>query len=406
MKLEKDALLLPKGFFAEGFSAGIKKSGLDMAIIYSIEPAAVAATFTRNKVRAACIDRNKKIINHNRSVRGIMINSGNANACTGNQGEMDNEKIASLAADLLNDTPDNILTASTGVIGVPLPIKKIEAAVKKISLPPSSFENGFKNASIAIMTTDTAPKTASIRFSMDNREITLTGIAKGSGMIHPDMATMLAFITTDLAITPSLLQSILKETVDETFNMISVDGDTSTNDMVVILANGKAENSILEKDSKDYPLFKKALLMLNRHLAKSIAADGEGATKLLEVEVNGAKSIYDARKIARSVISSNLVKTAFFGMDPNWGRIISAMGYSGADFNPGGVSIYFQGAPGYSCLMHNGKPHHFDADTVKGILKEQNITITINLTDGESYATAWGCDLSYDYVKINAEYTT
>jgi len=302
--------------------------------------------------------------------------------------------------------PDEILTASTGVIGVDFPIEKIQASITNLKLDTTDSEKGFNAASEAILTTDTFAKRASIQFDIDGKQITLSGMAKGSGMIHPNMATMLSFLTTDLAITPELLTKAIRDAVDESFNMISVDGDTSTNDMVIILANGTAGNDIINTQNDDLEAFSKALSVLSRYLAQSIAADGEGATKLLEFEVSGAKSIKDARLIARSVSSSNLVKTAFFGMDPNWGRIVAAMGYSGADFDPDGVSIYFQGAPGYACLMENGKPHHFDKGSVMGILKEKTIYITIQLSDGNSAATAWSCDFSYDYVKINAEYTT
>ncbi len=406
MNLLKDTIIPPEGFKAVGFRSGIKKSGLDTAVILSDVPAAAAGTFTTNKVKAFCVQRNTELLTQTSYFRGIAVNSGNANACTGEKGKEGNETFAEAAASITGAAPDEILTASTGVIGVDFPIEKIKESVTMLDFTKVDPEKGFKTASEAILTTDTFTKTASIQFDIDGKQVTLSGMAKGSGMIHPNMATMLSFLTTDLAINPGLLSEAIKAAVAESFNMISVDGDTSTNDMVIILANGKVGNKVIDKETDDFFTFKKALTLVCRYLAKSIAADGEGATKLLEFEVTGAKSAKDARLIARSVSSSNLVKTAFFGRDPNWGRIVAAMGYSGADFNPDGVSIYFQGAPGYACLMEKGKPHHFDTGSVTGILKEKNIFITIKLSDGDSSATAWSCDFSYDYVKINAEYTT
>lgn len=406
MNLLKDTIIPPSGFKAAGLCSGIKKNGFDTAVIFSEVPAVTAGTFTTNKVKAFCVQRNTALLEVNSYFRGIAVNSGNANACTGDKGKEGNEAFAKAAAAVTGVKPDEILTASTGVIGVDFPVEKIKESINNLKLDTTDPEEGFNTVSKAILTTDTFTKRASVQFDIDGKQITLSGMAKGSGMIHPNMATMLSFLTTDLAITPELLTKAIKNTVDESFNMISVDGDTSTNDMVIILANGKAGNKSINSENGNYVVFSKALSLLSRYLAKSIAADGEGATKLLEFEVTGAKSINDARRIARSVSSSNLVKTAFFGMDPNWGRIVAAMGYSGADFDPDGVSIYFQGAPGYACLMENGKPHHFDKDSVTGILKEKTIYITIQLSDGDSSATAWSCDFSYDYVKINAEYTT
>lgn len=406
MKLLKNELIPPSGFYASGFYSGIKKKGLDTALIYSSVPANAAGTFTTNRVKAFCVQRNMEILSSSSVIQGIVINSGNANACTGEKGRAANERLAESAASALGIPMTSVLTASTGVIGVELPVENIEKSIMDIDLSSENIEEGFKNASEAILTTDTFSKTASIQFDIEGKTVTLSGMAKGSGMIHPDMATMLSFLTTDISISPYLLSKALKKAVSDSFNMISVDGDTSTNDMALILANGQSGNSIINKTNDAYNLFLNALLTVTGFLAKSIASDGEGATKLIEIEVTGAKTVSDAKKIARAVSSSNLVKTAFFGNDPNWGRIIAAMGYSGADFNPDGVSIYFQGAPGYSCLMHNGKPHHFDRDSVMGILREKNIIVTINLSDGDSSASAWGCDLSYDYVKINAEYTT
>ena len=406
LKLEKDMVKIPKGFIFEGFHSGIKKDSLDTALIASSIDATAAGMFTTNKIPASCVSRNKELLDKGHKVRGVIVNSGNANACTGPEGDQKNIHMAEYAAELIDARPEEMLTASTGVIGVDLPVEKIKKTLENMKFPMETSQDCFLRSCKAILTTDTYEKKASVSLSVDGKECIISGMAKGSGMIHPNMATMLSFITTDIKISSDMLSLALQETVNETFNMISVDGDTSTNDMVLLFANGLAGNKMIREKSTSYNLFIKGLRMLARYLAKSIAADGEGATKLLEVEVTGAKSKTDAQKIAKTVISSNLVKTAFFGMDPNWGRILAAIGSSGADFDPEGISIYFQGAPGYSCLMSKGKPHHFDMDSVRGILKEKNIFITIALSDGDASATAWGCDLSYDYVKINAEYTT
>ncbi len=407
IKHEEKTITLPAGFTFEGFSSGIKKNGaLDTALIISSVPAACAGVFTTNKIQAACITRNKEILENNNAIRAIIINSGNANACTGPEGIDDNSKMADSAAQYAKADQKEVLTASTGVIGVKLPVEKIEKSLKGLIPSSDSSHGGFLRAGEAILTTDTRKKLASITLVIEGKTVTITGMAKGSGMIHPNMATMLSFFTTDAAISTELLSEILTTTVEETFNMISVDGDTSTNDMVLVLANGMAQNNEIQSSSSSLELFRKAFRKLAEYLAKAIAADGEGATKFLEVEVSGAGTTDDARKIAKAVVTSNLVKTAFFGMDPNWGRILAAVGYSNAQFDPEGISIYLQGAPGYSCLMDKGKPHDYDRGSVLGILKERNIIITINLTDGNANATAWGCDLSYDYVRINAEYTT
>ena len=406
LKLEKDTVKIPKGFIFEGFHSGIKKDGLDTALIASSIPATAAGMFTTNRIPASCVSRNKELLDKGHKARGVIVNSGNANACTGPEGDQNNIHMAEYAAELIDAQPEEMLTASTGVIGVDLPVERIKKTLENMKFPIETSQDCFLRSCKAILTTDTYEKKASVSLSVDGKECIISGMAKGSGMIHPNMATMLSFITTDIKISSDMLSSALQETVNETFNMISVDGDTSTNDMVLLFANGLAGNKTIREKSTGYNLFIKGLRMLARYLAKLIAADGEGATKLLEVEVTGAKSKTDAQKIAKAVISSNLVKTAFFGMDPNWGRILAAIGSSGADFDPEGISIYFQGAPGYSCLMSKGKPHHFDMDSVRGILKEKNIFITIALSDGDASATAWGCDLSYDYVKINAEYTT
>lgn len=404
MKPEKNTYILPNGYKAIGFKGKIKKENLDMAILQSEIPAIVAGVFTQNVVQAACIKRNKELVKAKTPVNCILINSGNANACTGSKGEKNNIKLAAHLADALNIDESSVLTASTGIIGVNLPMDNMISAISSVLPFSNKEEDGLRAAAGAIMTTDTVQKQCSITFSLDGCDTTISGIAKGSGMIHPNMATMLGFLMTDADISYDLLQTALAETTEDSFNMISVDGDTSTNDMVIIMANGAAGNKKIVQNSDNYKLFKEALFAVSKYLAKSIVEDGEGATKLIEVEVIGCDSKQNAQKIAKAVIGSSLVKTALFGEDPNWGRIIAAMGYSGADFNPEKVSIYFQGAPGYVCVMKNGEPHKFDEGSANAVLKQKNIFITINLESGEYSAKAWGCDMSYDYVKINADY--
>lgn len=406
MDPQKDTYILPKGFKAIGFKGKIKKEKPDMAILCSKTPAVTAGVFTKNVVRAACVDRNKELVKEGIPISCILINSGNANACTGTMGEENNRNLASHLADIMNIEASSILTASTGIIGVNLPVDNMHKAITAAAPLLVSTKEGLEGAARAILTTDTRIKQYSITINIEGCDVTISGIAKGSGMIHPNMATMLSFIMTDADISQVLLQKALGCTVDDSFNMISVDGDTSTNDMVLLMANGEAGNKEILENSDNYKLFFEGLFFVSKCLAKSIARDGEGATKLIEVEVNGCQNKEDARIIAKSVIGSSLVKTAIFGGDPNWGRIIAAMGCSGTDFNPKKVSIYFQGAPGFVCVMQNGEPHHFDEGSATAILKQKDVYITINIEEGNFSATAWGCDLSYDYVKINADYHT
>ena len=404
--METKKYILPKGFKAIGFHGNIKEKNSDMAILFSETFSVFAGVFTKNVVKAACVDRNKELLRKGKTINAILINSGNANACTGKKGKQDNIGLANNLALSLKINKDSVLTASTGVIGVNLPMENMVKAIP-IAVPQlNSNSEGLQSAGHAILTTDLKEKYASITIKIDNKNVIISGIAKGSGMIHPNMATMLGFILTDANINQNLLQKALDNTVNKTFNMISVDGDTSTNDMVLVMANGEAENTLIAEEDDNFKLLSDALFTISRYLAKSIVRDGEGATKLIEVEVNGCTSLKGAQKIAKSVIGSSLVKTAIFGGDPNWGRIIAAMGYSGADFNPDKVSIYFQGAPGYVCVMQNGEPHHFDEGSAEAVLKQKDVYITINIDEGEFSATAWGCDLSYDYVKINADYHT
>jgi glutamate N-acetyltransferase/amino-acid N-acetyltransferase len=336
--------------------------------------------------------------------QAIVINSGNANACTGEKGFEDAVNMAKKVSQLLKIDEENVLVCSTGVIGVPLPMEKvlkgIEAAAENLST-----EGGYQAAE-AIMTTDIFLKGVTAKFVIEGKIVTMTGFAKGSGMIHPNMATMLSFVLTDANITKTALNKAFKETVDKTYNMISVDGDMSTNDTAIILANGEAQNKTIEEGTHEFDVFYKALEYVNKTLAKLIVKDGEGATKFMEVNVVNAKTEKDARLAAKSVINSNLVKTAIFGEDANWGRILAAVGYSGADFDANSVDIYLKSVKGEIKVCENGGYIFFDEALAKEILKEKEITVTVDMKAGEYSATSWGCDLSYDYVKINGSYRT
>ncbi len=405
MKVINGGVTTPKGFKATGGIASIKKNNKkDLALIYSEIPANVAGAFTTNIVKAAPVVWDEKIINLKQKVKGIVINSGNANACTGKIGDEHAKIMAETYGKCINATAEEILVASTGVIGVPMPIENIISGINNISKNlGSTLEDGVLAAE-SIMTTDLFKKEIAVEIELDNKVIRIGGMAKGSGMIHPNMATLLAFITTDANISQQLLEKTIKEIVVDSYNMISVDRDTSTNDSVIVLANGLAENKEIMENTKDYDIFKSALSYINIELAKSIACDGEGATKFIEMNVLGAKTKSDARMIAKSVITSNLTKAAMFGEDANWGRVLCAMGYSGATFDLSKVKITFSSKQGDIVLMEGGNPIIFDEDLASKILSEKNIIITAELNDGEYDAIAWGCDLSYDYVKINGDY--
>lgn len=406
MEIIKGGITAPKGFKAYGDFVGIKKAKKDLAIIKSEKEAIYAGTFTTNVVKAACVQWNMKRLEEGNPISAVVINSGNANACTGSIGEKHNEIIAQTAADIFGVKKENVLTASTGVIGKLLDIGVVEEGIKKVAnMVDSTYEAGHE-AAVAIMTTDTFTKEIAVEFEINGKKARIGGMSKGSGMIHPNMATMLAFITTDVAISKELLYKAVKGDIEDTYNMISVDGDTSTNDMVIVLSNGMCENATIETENEDYETFKKALHIVNEFLAKQIIHDGEGVTKVLTVNVNGAKDKQDAKTLAKSVITSNLVKTAFFGQDANWGRVLCAMGYSGASFDPSKVTLYFESAKGNIKLLENGLPEEFDEEKALEILKEKEITVNIYLQEGNGIATAWGCDLSYEYVKINGEYRT
>jgi len=395
---------LPKGYKASGIYSGLKKAKKDLGIIVSDNLSVAAGTYTTNKVKAAPVLWDKKLTDNNEKIKAIIVNSGNANACTSLQGEKDNEEIASVVASYLNCEKENILVCSTGVIGVPLQMDIYKKGINNIVNTINDSDQDLDNFSNAIITTDTTTKITSVKTIIDNKEITITGVAKGSGMIHPNMATMLSFIITDANIDNNTLQSLLGNTIEDTYNMISVDGDTSTNDTVLVLANGKANNSLITENSDNFKSFKEAFIHVNTYLAKAIVEDGEGASKFIEVNVNGAKSKKDAKILAKSVITSNLVKCAFFGSDANWGRILCAMGYSEAYFNVDKVSINFESKISSINVVKNGVPILFDEDLAKKILLEKVIKVNITIEDGDYSATAWGCDLSYDYVKINGDY--
>ena len=399
-----DKPTLPKGYKINGIACGLKKVKKDLALLVSDTLCNSAGTYTTNKVKAAPVLWDKKLTDNKYKTKAIIVNSGNANACTSLKGEKDNEDIALTVSNNLNCDKTNVLVCSTGVIGVPLDMETYKNGINTIIPTLKNSDDALMDFSTAILTTDTSNKIISVQTTIDNKTITITGVAKGSGMIHPNMATMLSFIFTDANIEQTALQKLLGSTIEDTYNMISVDGDTSTNDTVLSLSNGEAKNPLIVENSKEYEIFKEAFMYVNTHLAKEIVKDGEGASKFIEVSLTGAKTEKDAKSIARTVISSNLVKCAFFGSDANWGRILCAMGYSDSEFDVNKVTIYFESDKGKICVVQNGQPIKFDEDLAKTILLEKTILVHILLNDGSFSAKAWGCDLSYDYVKINGDY--
>lgn len=407
MKIIEGSVTAAKGFRAAGNAIGVKgqiTDKKDLALIVSDVPATAAAAFTTNVVKAASVQRNIKIIENGGKINGIAANSGNANACTGSQGVKANKEMAKSLASLLNVDENTILTASTGVIGAVFPEETIVNGIKNTFNMLGADRKNALMAAEAIMTTDTYSKEVAVEFEINGKTVHMGGIAKGSGMICPNMATMLSFVTTDINISKSLLNKALKEDIKTTYNMVSVDGDTSTNDTIIVLANGLAQNDIIDKEDNNYEIFKNALHYVNEKLAKELVRDGEGATKFVEVNVEGAKTYADAKTIAKSVVKSNLLKAAVFGEDANWGRALCAMGYSGVDFDPNKVDIVFASTAGEILLMDSGTPIVFDEYKAKTILSEKEIQINIKINEGNEKATAWGCDLSYDYVKINGDY--
>ncbi len=392
------------GFSANGVACGIKKRKKDMALVVSRVPCSFAGSFTTNLVKAAPVLWDQQLVASQDRVKAIVINSGNANACTAEQGLKDTRDTAAYAASLLGCKAEEVLVCSTGVIGVPLPMDKVKEGIELCSKELSSSREASAEAALAICTTDTFKKEVAVSVQIEGRTVHIGGMAKGSGMIHPNMATMLSFITTDAVIEKQTLQALLGSSIIDTYNMISVDGDTSTNDTVLVLANGMSGTSCLSPDHSEWETFTKAFLYVHTELAKAIVRDGEGAGKFLEVQVTGAVDKQTARVLARSVITSNLVKTAFFGSDANWGRILCAMGYSGATFNPSTLNLFFSSAKGTIQVVRNGVPLAFDEHLAKGILMEREIVTLAQLQDGSGEGTAWGCDLSYEYVRINGDY--
>lgn len=400
IKKDTQGVTFAKGFTAAGVKAGIKKSGnLDVAVIYTKTQAVVAGTFTQNKVAAAPVYVSKEVVATG-TAHAIVANAGCANACTGQQGLDDAHKMAQIAADELGVNADDVIVGSTGVIGVNLPMDKLEAGIKDAVANLSA--DGSGNAGRAIITTDTHSKSVTCEFELSGKTVRMGAIAKGSGMIRPNMATMLCYITTDIAIDQALLQKAVSGCVEKSFNMISVDGDMSTNDMVIVLANGEANNAKITEENADYQIFFDKLMMLCIELAKQIAADGEGASKFLTINVKGAKSFADAKTVGMAIANSPLVKTAFFGEDPNWGRVICAVGYSGADMVPEKTVVKFGGIT----IFANGTGATYDEKALAHVMKEKDIVIDIELNMGQEDATVWSCDLSYEYVKINGEYHT
>lgn len=399
-----DKILVPSGFKATGAHIGIKKQKKDLSLIASDFPCEASGCYTTNVVKAAPVMWDIKITDSGNKVRGIVTNSGNANACTGQQGIDDTKKMAGCFAKEIGCETEEVLICSTGVIGVYLPIEVLKKGIAEKSPELGYTESDFLHAVEGINTTDTFIKTASAEIEIGGKTVTLFGMAKGSGMIHPNMATMLSYVLTDCNIEKPMLDLALSECIAKTFNMISVDADTSTNDTSLILANSAAGNESIASHGEAFNTFKAALEAILKKLAIDVAKDGEGASKLMEVNVYGAKTIDDAKKISKSVVSSNLFKAALFGADANWGRILCAMGYSGGEFNPMLVDIAFKNDKGTVKVSEKGTPLAFSEETAKVILSGKEIYIDIFLNQGDFNATAWGCDLTYDYVKINGDY--
>ena len=404
MKMIDGGVCAAKGFTANGVHCGIRKSRTkkDLSLVYSEVPAACAAVYTTNLVKGAPLKVTKAHLADG-IAQAVICNSGNANTCNANGMEIA-EQMSALTAQALYIRPEDVVVASTGVIGEPLNIAPIEAGLPGLAAGLSA--QGNQSAAEGIMTTDTVMKEAAVEFTLGGKTCRLGGMAKGSGMIHPNMATMLVFITTDVAISPAMLQKALSTDVQSTFNMVSVDGDTSTNDMVTVLANGLAGNETIEQEGKDFAAFMQALNSVTVALCRMIAGDGEGATKLLECRVDGASDEPTAKTVAKSVICSSLLKAAMFGADANWGRVLCAIGYSGAAVDVDRIDVSFRSPAGTIPVCKNGAGIPFSEDTAKLILSEKEIEILVSLNAGPASATAWGCDLTYDYVKINGDYRT
>ena len=393
------------GFEAAAAAAGIKYQGrTDMALIYSEKPCVAAGTFTSNVVKAAPVKWDQKVVAESPFVQAVIVNSGIANACTGAEGYGYCKETAEECAKALNIPEDAVLVASTGVIGMQLPIDRLKKGIALLKEAKGGTVEHGTAAAKAIMTTDTVHKEIAVQVELGGKTVTIGGMCKGSGMIHPNMCTMLAFVTTDVCISKEMLQKAVSEDVKDTFNMISVDGDTSTNDTLLVLANGAAKNPQITEENEDYGLFAAALNTVNTYLAKKMAGDGEGATALFEVKIVGAETKADAAALSKSVVTSSLVKAAVYGHDANWGRILCAMGYSGVEFDPEKVDLFFESAAGRIQIIENGVAVDYSEEEATRILSEPEVTAIADVKMGDASATAWGCDLTYDYVKINADY--
>lgn len=404
MNIIKGGVTAAKGFKAAGVFAGIKKDKKDMALLYSEIPCVAAGTFTTNIVKAAPVKWDMDVVYNHETAQVVVANSGVANACTGEEGMGYCLETAKAAAELLGVSPDAVLVASTGVIGKQLPMDKLKSGIEKmVPLLSETIEAGTVAAE-AIMTTDTIKKEVAVTIELSGKTVTIGGMCKGSGMIHPNMCTMLGFVTTDVSISKEMLQKALSSDIKDTYNMISVDGDTSTNDTVLLLANGAAGNEKITVENEDYQIFLQALNYVNTYLAKKMAGDGEGATALFEVKVIGAESKEQAVALSKSIITSSLTKAAIYGHDANWGRILCAMGYSGANFDPEKVDLFFESAAGKIQIIEDGVAVDYSEEEATRILSEPEVTATADVKMGDAKATAWGCDLTYDYIKINADY--
>ncbi len=405
MKIIKGGVTAAKGFEAASAAAGIKYQGrTDMALVYSQKPCEAAGTFTTNVVKAAPVKWDKKVMESNAKPQVIVINSGIANACTGDAGMECCKEVAKEVTKVLETETESVLIGSTGVIGMQLPVEKMKDGVHLLAKEKAEGLEMGNLAAKAIMTTDTKEKEAAVTIELDGTTVTIGGMAKGSGMIHPNMCTMLAFITTDAVISKEALQAALSSDVEETYNMISVDGDTSTNDTVLLLANQMAGNKEIQKGTKEFEIFKEALHEVNTTLAKKIAGDGEGATALLEVTVQGAETKQQAKTLAKSVICSNLTKTAIAGHDANWGRILCAMGYAGVEFEPEKTDLFIQSSAGELKLVENGMALNYSEEKATEILSQTEVCVVADIKAGTEKATAWGCDLTHGYIDINADY--
>lgn len=405
MKIIEGGVTAAKGFEAAAAAAEIKYKGrTDMALIYSEKPCKTAGTFTTNVVKAAPVKWDRAVVESKVKSQAVIVNSGIANACTGEEGIGYCRETAQEAAKILGVDAEGVLVGSTGVIGMQLPMDRIKAGIAKLAEAKGSAISNGTEAAKAIMTTDTEKKEAAVTIEIGGKTVTIGGMAKGSGMIHPDMCTMLSFITTDAKISKKALQKALSADIRDTYNMISVDGDTSTNDTVLLLANGMAGNEKIKADTPEYDLFLEALHYVNETLAKKIAGDGEGATALFEAKIIGASTKEQAKTLAKSIVCSNLTKAAIAGHDANWGRILCAMGYSGEDFDPEKVDLYFESKAGKLKIIENGVALDYSEEKATEILSQPEITATADIKEGGAEATAWGCDLTHGYIDINADY--